>query len=38
MTWKGILLKTENAVKAYTTGKLKIQGSYMSFLDFSRMF
>ena len=38
MTWKGILLKTNSAIKAYTSGKLKIQGSYMSFLDFSRMF
>jgi len=38
MTWKGILLKTNSAIKAYTSGKLKIQGSYKSFLDFSRMF
>ena len=37
-TWKGIVLGFENASRAIASGSLKIQGSYKSFLEFSRMF
>ena len=37
-TWKGIVLKTENAVSAIASGKLKITGESIKFLQFSSMF
>jgi alkyl sulfatase BDS1-like metallo-beta-lactamase superfamily hydrolase len=37
-TWKGVVLGSENASKAIVSGNLKIQGSYKSFLEFSRLF
>ena len=37
-TWKGIVLKTENAVSAIASGKLKISGESIKFLQFSSMF
>jgi putative sterol carrier protein len=38
MTWKGILLKTESSAKAFALGKIKIEGSYTKFLQFSSLF
>ena len=38
MTWKGIMLKTENPAKAFASGKLKVEGSYTKFLQFSSLF
>jgi len=37
-TWKGIVLKTESATRAIATGKLKISGESIKFLQFSSMF
>ncbi len=38
MTWKGIMLKTENTARAYASGKIKVEGSYAKFLQFSSLF
>ena len=37
-TWKGIVLKSENAAQAITSGKLKIEGESLKFLQFSSLF
>ena len=37
-TWKGIILKTENAARAITSGKLRIDGESIKFLQFSALF
>ena len=38
MTWKGIMLRTEGPAKALASGNLKIEGSYVKFLEFSSLF
>ena len=37
-TWKGIVLKSENAAQAIASGKLKIEGESLKFLQFSSLF
>ena len=37
-TWKGIILKTESAALAIASGKLKIDGESIKFLQFSSLF
>ena len=37
-TWKGIVLKTVSAVQAIASGKLKIDGESIKFLQFSSLF
>ena len=37
-TWKGIVLKSENAAQAIASGKLKIDGESLKFLQFSSLF
>ena len=37
-TWKGIILKTESAARAIASGKLKIEGESIKFLQFSSLF
>ena len=37
-TWKGIILKTESAARAIASGKLKIDGESIKFLQFSSLF
>ena len=37
-TWKGIILKTESAARAITSGKLRIDGESIKFLQFSALF
>jgi alkyl sulfatase BDS1-like metallo-beta-lactamase superfamily hydrolase len=37
-TWKGVVLKTENAARAISSGKLSISGEALKFLQFSSMF
>ena len=37
-TWKGIILKTESAARAIASGKLRIDGESIKFLQFSSLF
>ena len=37
-TWKGIILRTESAARAIASGKLKIDGESLMFLQFSSLF
>ena len=37
-TWKGIVLKSESASQAIASGKLKIEGESVKFLQFSSLF
>ena len=37
-TWKGIVLKSESAAQAIAYGKLKIEGEFVKFLQFSSLF
>ena len=37
-TWKGIVLKSESAAQAIASGKLKIEGESVKFLQFSSLF
>ena len=37
-TWKGIILKTESAAQAIASGKLRIDGESIKFLQFSALF
>jgi alkyl sulfatase BDS1-like metallo-beta-lactamase superfamily hydrolase len=37
-TWKGIILRTESAAGAIASGKLKIDGESLMFLQFSSLF
>ena len=37
-TWKGIVLKSESAFQAIASGKLKIEGESVKFLQFSSLF
>jgi putative sterol carrier protein len=37
-TWKGIILKTESAARAIASGKLRIDGEAIKFLQFSLLF
>lgn len=37
-TWKGIILKTESAARAIRSGKLRIDGESIKFLQFSSLF
>jgi putative sterol carrier protein len=37
-TWKGIILKSESAARAIASGKLRIDGESIKFLQFSALF
>ena len=37
-TWKGIILKTESVARAIASGKLRIDGESIKFLQFSSLF
>ena len=37
-TWKGIILRTDSAARAIASGKLKIDGESLKFLQFSSLF